>query len=1556
MTSDGLSTPSHNPETDLAYALQHGRSGDPHLADLLIQRYGADLARFVAALLDLPGGPHSHTPGQLADQQPPTEEIDAHLRTILYQAVNDLESFWGQPDVRTWLFAVARASLAKPRWRNLQRWLRRHRKPPQVPGVSRRAGGEPFDSTEVKATLLLLPETVRQAVVLRYSHGLGLDALGPLFRKNATEIHHLLVDARRWLRGQLDPDGLPAGDGSPPGCTGWRDPDDDLERRIQQDLDGLLEQDPYGRSAYKNHLTECPACRAQEQGWQVFMQRLSEWLANRYPAPSSARLQRTRELVRVSLGGEVAGQIHPERGLIGAPRNPDGTVRVEQGSIPTRSGGSPGWLGTSLGNNLGRRLGGREISWALILLVALVAVYWGFSRVVEEYTPQPGREGGLANLLEGQPSTARPTPTALPTPIRIPSEARAGRMSTIAGPNVVWSGDASISADGRFVAFASLADFWVEGDTNQYADIFVYDRETGEVERLSTGRNSSQAAGESSMPNISGDGRFVVFLSRAPNLNLPESLADGERKAEVPISCQRTALSGQQGLYCTDVFLADRLTGEILRLTQPPEGDSVPGAYWSPSISENGQVVAFWTSSRWLPNRASLTCGEPDAGPLVACLDLVFYDVASGEYSRLELGRPYSFRRSNPVTILPLSLSVDGRYVALTVRENDGLASMLELDQASRVYLYDRLEERFEPLDASLGGAAGNGASHSPVITADARFAAFVSEASNLVAGDTNGAADVFWRDLSTGEIRRVSVSSSGAQGERGSGSQLMIFGSRTERPALSADGRYVAFVSEARGLAGDLQAHACWAWSSIDVCNAMYVHDTLTGETVRVSKQEADTIYRMPSFSADGRFLAFHESQMVCPGAYPYQVCRDVWLFDLEARRGYSLALGKTVSTAQTNQAQSSAVEISRPRSEAGLLPYYQTGGLPANHPVAVQAHTGALEALAVSPDGRLLATGGGDGRVVLWAADDLREIFVYPPDNPQNATVITALAFSPDGEWLATGDQRGTVRIYHALMEGANFAARHPAYTLASDHIGAVRDLAYAPDGELLAIAAGNGLNLWQQAENAMVFTPSEAFPPGPALAIAFSPAMGQEGELMLALGLPSGMVHIYELPGAERGAARQLLRLDGHNQPVRALAFFRSGEYLVSSAQDHLVNLWTITKNREGWKATYLDGLEHGSTINAVETSNFIWPTFLAGEDGSVLSWLADFGYMGFGGLPEGLRVRALAYNPSRGALYAGDTEGMLHAWQKSDVVANPAYFRRVREPGAFDNRLIDQPRTPAMQPVYPADDSDEPPIYVFGPPSGDGALSQKDDPGESPLRQGLDMYWTNLHPVFSQTYYEVEAEIERPLLAPAYLPPGYRLVGVRASPRELAGAMSYYEGYLPANQDSAWGRQADMQLSGQLFLRQWPVGREMVETQILPETVVQRVEVGGSPGELVRGTAIELVTPYGEKVNAWWQIIPIYHLRWRTGGVNLALDYYPSDPGLDLDELIEIAASMQWLNHLDLSEPTNYSVRAGDTCFSIAYNFGMTIAQVIDLNSRLTPSCGRATATRSTKGRC
>jgi Tol biopolymer transport system component len=138
--------------------------------------------------------------------------------------------------------------------------------------------------------------------------------------------------------------------------------------------------------------------------------------------------------------------------------------------------------------------------------------------------------------------------------------------------------------------------------------------------------------------------------------------------------------------------------------------------------------------------------------------------------------------------------------------------------------------------NSGLFGVAGY-----PAISADGRFVAFPSDATNLVRGDTNGTTDIFVRDRLTGTTERVSVSSSGGQSDGFS-----------EGPALSADGRFVAFHSSASNLVpGD-----------DNFSDDVFVRDRLNGTTeivsINNSGEEGNSLSFRPDLSADGRFVAF--------------------------------------------------------------------------------------------------------------------------------------------------------------------------------------------------------------------------------------------------------------------------------------------------------------------------------------------------------------------------------------------------------------------------------------------------------------------------------------------------------------------------------------------------------------------------------------------------------------------------------------------------------------------------------------------------------------------------
>ena len=162
------------------------------------------------------------------------------------------------------------------------------------------------------------------------------------------------------------------------------------------------------------------------------------------------------------------------------------------------------------------------------------------------------------------------------------------------------------------------------------------------------------------------------------------------------------------------------------------------------------------------------------------------------------------------------AISGDGRFVAFVSAATNLVTG--DNNNAADIFVRDRQAGTTTRVSVTSTGGQANGASSDPAISADGRYVAFVSRATNLVAGDTNGVRDVFVHDRQTGATTRISVNSSENQGN-----------AESLAPSLSADGRYVAFASSASNLVtGDTN-------STSDV----FVRDRQAGTTTRVSVEQ---------------------------------------------------------------------------------------------------------------------------------------------------------------------------------------------------------------------------------------------------------------------------------------------------------------------------------------------------------------------------------------------------------------------------------------------------------------------------------------------------------------------------------------------------------------------------------------------------------------------------------------------------------------------------------------------------------------------------------------------
>jgi len=357
----------------------------------------------------------------------------------------------------------------------------------------------------------------------------------------------------------------------------------------------------------------------------------------------------------------------------------------------------------------------------------------------------------------------------------------------------------AVSANGRYVAFASAATDLVPGDTNGFGDVFVRDRVLHKTYLVSVGPGGVQGNGDSSQPAISANGRYVAFTSNASNL-----------------------VGGDANGF-SDVFVRDRKLHTTTLVSVGPGGVQGNGSSFGGSISPNGRWVAFESVATNLV--AAATGGAQNA----FVRDRKLHTTSIVSVGPSGPGNGFSF--------VPV-VSANGRYVAF-----DSTATNLvphDVNGASDVFLRDRKTHKTSILSVNSAGVRGNADSYSPSISANGRWVTFSTDATNLQGRGIGHYAQVVVRDRKTHKTSLVSLDSSGARGEGDSA-----------QPTISANGRWVAFDSIAILVGSDGN-------TAYDI----YLRDRTKHRTVLESVSSAgvqgagDSV--LPGISADGRYVGF--------------------------------------------------------------------------------------------------------------------------------------------------------------------------------------------------------------------------------------------------------------------------------------------------------------------------------------------------------------------------------------------------------------------------------------------------------------------------------------------------------------------------------------------------------------------------------------------------------------------------------------------------------------------------------------------------------------------------
>ena len=367
----------------------------------------------------------------------------------------------------------------------------------------------------------------------------------------------------------------------------------------------------------------------------------------------------------------------------------------------------------------------------------------------------------------------------------------------------------SISADGRYLAFDSFASNLTPNAED--GGVFVRDTRAGTTEAVSI-RADGTVDDFADSPAISGDGRYVAFVSDNNGL-----------------------VAGGNGNFY-QVFVRDRVARVTTRISSKINGNQGTDDSDAPSLSYDGRYVAFESDS---PGLVTADTNEST--------DVFVRDRYLGSTRRVSVdaaGAQVENGGESP--------SIDGTGTVVAFTSSDELVPN-DTNVWEDVYARNLATNTMQLVSRGSGGAPANGSSRSPVVSANGRYVAFVSSATNLDGlADTNGASDVFIRDLWTGTTVRASRSSTVALAHGDSGA-----------PSISGDGQFVSFESIAPDLVGN------------DTNGVMdtFVFDRTTGANSRVSTDQLGA--QLPEggsgavLSSDGRSVTFCSDAQI-PGQTP--------------------------------------------------------------------------------------------------------------------------------------------------------------------------------------------------------------------------------------------------------------------------------------------------------------------------------------------------------------------------------------------------------------------------------------------------------------------------------------------------------------------------------------------------------------------------------------------------------------------------------------------------------------------------------------------------------------